>query len=411
MKVLWVGHNLAFPPKGGALQRNYNLLRELARKCDVHVLAFDQPVTRPPEVTPEDCVRALSEFCVSVDWVPLSATSSRSSRYRLALKGLMSGEAYDFAWLRSNEMVVKLQGLVNKVGPDVAHVDALGLSQYLPYLGSCRTVLNHHDVESCKIEVRSQTEPNPLLRSYFKLEARKLQAAERRWCPQFGVNIVVSEEEGQVLSRLCQNLTVRVVPNGVDTKYFTPRQDPETQTVLFCGSMDMYPNQEAVDYFVKKVWPLVIAQSPGACLQVVGRRPPEWVVRLQHQDSRIHVTGYVDDVRPYFQQAAVCVCPILSGGGTRLKILDSMAMGVPVVSTTFAASGLSLEHDQHLLFADAPELFADHILRLLSNTELRARLAMAGAERVNKLYSWTVVGRAILDAYELARARRQSGVR
>src|SRR5215207_476131 len=99
MKVIWLGHNLGFPPKGGALQRNYNLIREVARKCELHVLAFDQPVTRPDNVSPRDCVHALEKFCASADWVPLGTTSIWRTRNGLAIKGLLSAEPYDFHWL------------------------------------------------------------------------------------------------------------------------------------------------------------------------------------------------------------------------------------------------------------------------------------------------------------------------
>ena len=399
---MWLGHNLAYPPKGGALQRNYNLLREIARKCEVHVLAFDQPVTRPANVTPQDCIQALSRFCASVDWVSLASSSLGRTRYGLALTGLMKGEPYDLAWLRSSEMADKLRKLVARVSPDVVHVDALGLAQYLPAIGSPGRVLNHHDVESCKIELRARKERNLPLRSYFNIEARKLATAERRWCPQFDVNAVVSEEEGAVLSRACPGLRVRVVPNGVDTEYFTPRADPGTRTILFCGSMDMHPNQEAMEYFLRQIWSRVVAQTPDVNLLVVGRKPPKWLIEVARRDSRIQVTGFVDDVRPYFQKAAVCICPVLSGGGTRLKILDSLAMGVPVVATSFAASGLSLEHCKHLLLADTEQQFIDYIQRLFTTPALRSELASAGSKRVDQLYSWTVVGQTLMETYDLA---------
>ena len=409
MKVLWLGHNLAYPPKGGALQRNYNLLQEIARKCEVHVLAFDQPITRPANVTPQDCIKALSRFCASVDWVSLSSSSFGRTRYGLALTGLMTGEPYDFAWLRSAEMANKLRKMVERVSPDVVHVDALGLAQYLPAIGSSGRVLNHHDVESSKIELRARKTRNVLLQSYFKIEAGKLVAAERRWCPQFDVNAVVSEDENDVLSQVCPGLRVRVVPNGVDTEYFTPRADPGTRTILFCGSMDMHPNQEAMEYFLRQIWPRVVAQAPDVDLLIVGRKPPEWLNEVARTDPRIQITGFVDDVRPYFQKAAVCICPIVSGGGTRLKILDSLAMGVPVVATSFAASGLSLGHDKHLLLANTEEQFAEYTLLLLSELPLRSRLASAGAERVKQLYSWTVVGQTLMDAYDIAyMSRRRS---
>ncbi len=402
MKVLWLGHNLAYPPKGGALQRNYNLLREIARRCEVHVLAFDQPATRPANVTPQDCLGALGEFCASAEWVPLTSSFCGGNRYALALKGLVSGEPYDFAWLRSEQMADRLQSIVKSVAPDVVHVDALGLAQYFPLVAQAGTVLNHHDVESSKLEVRARKATNPVLQRYFAWESKKLAAAERKWCPCFAVNTVVSDEEGGVLSRSSPLVRIKVVPNGVDTKYFTPRTDPGGHLVLFCGSLDMHPNQEAVKFLLERIWPRVLDEIPDAVLYVVGRKPPHWLEEVGRADSRVRVTGFVDDVRPYFEKAAVCVCPILSGGGTRLKILDSLAMGVPVVATPFAASGLSLEHGRHLLLADTPEKFVDETLRLLRSPSLRAELSGAGTACVDRAYSWSVVGRALLDAYEIA---------
>ncbi|BCA54092.1 Glycosyl transferase, group 1 [Nitrospira sp. KM1] len=406
MKVLWLGHNLAYPPKGGALQRNYNLIREISRKCEVHVLAFDQPITRPSDVTPQDCIKALSAFCASVNWVSIRSSSPGRSRYGLALRGILSGEPYDFAWLRSSEMADKLTRVIASLSPDVVHVDALGLAQYLPLLGKAGTVLNHHDVESCKIAVRAKNAASLFMKGYFSLEAARLLTAERNWCPQFGINSVVSQEESAVLTRACPGLKVHVVPNGVDTNYFTFRTDPGRPVILFCGSLDMHPNQEAMDYFLKRIWPSVVTQMPDVEFYIVGRYPPRWLEEFGKTDSRIHVTGYVDDVRPYFGRAAVCVCPIISGGGTRLKILDSLAMGVPVVSTPFAASGLSLEHERHLLMAETDEQFANETLRFLRDPSLRTALSIAGAECVGRLYSWTVVGQTLLDAYDIAMQNR-----
>ncbi|MDP3091159.1 MAG: glycosyltransferase family 4 protein [Nitrospira sp.] len=402
MKVLWLGHNIGYPPKGGALQRNYNLIREVASQCELHLLAFDQPVTRPVHITPEDCVAALSKFCASVDWVPLRQSSLLRSRYGLAIQGLVSREPYDFLWLKSEEMARKLTRAVKEFAPDVIHFDALGLAQYHHLAGHAGTILTHHDVESSKIGVRAKKAANPLLRRYFELESLKLASAEQEWCPRFGANVVVSEDEGAVLSRVCPGLGIRVVPNGVDTSYFTPRRDPGGNSILFCGSMDMHPNQEAMEYFLQKIWPRLSAHSPDVNLCVAGRNPPEWLVQLGRSDARIHITGFVDDVRSYFQKAAVCICPILSGGGTRLKILDSLAMGVPVVATSFAASGLSLRHNEHLLLADSEDEFARAILELLGDQALRVRLSRAGADRVHEVYSWAVVAKALIEAYEFA---------
>lgn len=401
MKILWLGHNLSFPPKGGALQRNYNLLRELAKHCEVHVLAFDQPATRPEGVAPEDCVKALSEFCASVQWVRLSSSQS-SGRYMSAVIGLLLGKSYDFVWLSSREMSKRLERAVTMLGPDVIHADTLGLAQYFPLMNGVATVLNHHDVESCKAALRAENTRGTVARAYFLLESAKLLTAERIWCPKFDVNVVVSEDEKALLLSSCPGSNVSIVPNGVDTTYFSPRVDPGGYNILFCGSLDMHPNQEAMDIFFRRMWHRLTTLVPGVELYVVGRRPPEWLREIGDKDPRVHVTGFVGDVRPFFKKAAVCICPVVSGGGTRLKILDSLAMGVPVVSTSFAASGLSLDHGRHLLLADDPDQFVKEVARLLFDPSIRCEVGHAGAKRVNQVYSWTVVAHSILDAYDVA---------
>src|SRR5262245_53306123 len=181
MKVLWLGHNLAYPPKTGPLQRNYNLLRELAKRCEVHVLAFDQPATRTENIAPQDCVQALSSFCSSVDWVSLT----KDSRYWLALKGLASNDPFEFHWLKSCDMEEKLRRCLARVPFDVIHFDTLGLAQYRELVRNSGTVLNHHDVQSSLIARRATIESSFLFKQYWKWEARKLQEAEKKWCPRF----------------------------------------------------------------------------------------------------------------------------------------------------------------------------------------------------------------------------------
>jgi polysaccharide biosynthesis protein PslH len=398
MKVLWLGHNLAYPPKTGPLQRNYNLLRELAKTCEVHVLAFDQPATRTEDIPPQDCVQALLSFCSSVDWVSLST----DNRYWLALKGLGSNDPFEFHWLKSREMEEKFRRILARVPFDVIHFDTLGLAQYKHLVRSSRTVLNHHDVQSSLIARRVTIESNFLLKQYWKLEARKLREAEKKWCPRFDTNLTVSKEDRALLLDIAPEAKAKVVANGVDTSYFTPRPDPGGRTLLFCGSLDMYPNSEAMDYFFDAIWPILVSQLDNVEIHVVGRKPPSWLRHLSTKDRRIHVPGFVDDVRPYFQKATAFVCPIRDGGGTRLKILDSLAMGVPVIGTSFACSGLDLQDQKNVMLADTPDEFVRSIEIVLSNRGLRESLSNAGVELVNRVFSWKVVGVSLIEAFHPA---------
>jgi glycosyltransferase involved in cell wall biosynthesis len=407
VRVLWVGHNLAYPPKGGPLQRNYNLLRQAAKSCEVHVLAFDQPAIRPAGISPQDCARALAEFCTVVDWLPLSTEVFKGQRYWLAMRGLASRDPFVIHWLRSNEMMERLRKILHDFPFDVVHFDTLGLAQYRLLVKSAGTVLNHHDIDSSMMSLRAINDLNMFRRRYWAREARKLREAEQRWCPQFGVNLVVSREDEKLLADSRPGIETTVVPNGVDTDYFTLRPDPAGRTLLFCGSLDWHPNREAMKFFFDSIWPRLIRQLGHVEIYVVGRGPPKWLERLSANDNRIHVTGFVDDVRPYFRKATMFVCPIRHGGGTRLKILDALAMGVPVIATSFACSGLSLENGKHVVLAETPEDFVFQIGHVLSNATLRVSLAAAGRAIVERTYSWNVIGRSLIAAYETAsRSRR-----
>ena len=406
MRILWLGHNLAYPPKGGPLQRNYNLLREAAKEHEVHALLFDQPASRPQGITPQDCVQALSKFCASVDWVPLPIDSF-GGRYWRAINGLVTGQPYEFRWLRSKEMVKRLQRLVSRVQFDVVHADTLGLSPYVSLVPRAGTVLNHHDIESALVRRRAAHERNVLSRAFWSQEAAHLLLAERRWCPTFDVNVVVSEDEGQLVKPSCGNSAICVVPNGVDVQYFTPRPDPGGARLLFCGRLDQMANRGAITYFFQSIWPELSGRMGHLEIDVVGKNPPAWLMELSQRDQRVHVPGFVDDVRPYFQKATVFVCPITDGGGTRLKILDALAMGMPIVSTSFAASGLALLDELHLLLADTPEDFIAQIARLLMDEGLRHRLALEAAGIAKETYSWNTIGLSLVAAYEEAAARSE----
>jgi len=411
MRILWLGHNLAYPPKGGPLQRNYNLLKEAAKYHEVHALLFDQPASRPLGVTPEHCVEALSKFCASVEWVPLPKDSLGIGRYWRAGSGLLTGEPYEFRWLRSKEMAQRLQRLVSRFRFDVVHADTLGLSPYVSLVPSVGTVLNHHDIESALVRRRATSETSLLWRMFWTREAENLLAAERHWCPLFDVNMVVSDDEGQLLKPSCQESHIRVVPNGVDIEYFTPREDPGGARLLFCGRLDQLANKGAITFFFNSIWPQLSDRVKNLEIDVVGKNPPAWLCELSRKDSRVQVPGFVDDVRPYFQKATIFVCPITGGGGTRLKILDAMAMGMPIVSTTFAASGLALRDETHLLMADTPETFHEQVVRLLGDTNLRQRLAQEAVDVVRQTYSWNTIGRSLVAAYEEAFERERRKIK
>ena len=408
MRVLWVGHNLAYPPVRGVLLRNYNLLRQAAKECELHVLAFDQPRTRPPGVSAEQCAEALRKFCARVEWAPLSDRVF-GSKYWLGFSGLLSRNAYDLRWLASRWMANQLQRIFSRIQFDVVHFDTLGLAPYRHYVSRAGTVLNHHNIESSMMEHRAANERGIAARPYWRWEARKLLRAERKYCPQFSLNLAVSQDDMDALRQRVPGVQATVVANGVDTDYFTARPDPGGSTLLFCGGLDWYPNADAMAYFANEIWPELARACPDVRVVVVGRNPPAWLVRLSESERRIRVTGFVDDVRPYFRDAAAYVCPIRVGGGTRLKVLDALAMGTPLISTTFACGGVPVRDGQHVLLADTVDGFVKQVRRVLEDRALRAKLAFHGRDLVCQQFSWEVVGRSLVLAYADAAARQYEG--
>jgi glycosyltransferase involved in cell wall biosynthesis len=312
----------------------------------------------------------------------------------------MSRDPIDMLWLQSREMVEKLRKAIEDSEFDVIHFDTLGLTPYKSVVKTAKTVLNHHNVESSMMSRRASKERNRFVAQYFKLQAGKLREAEKRWCPQFGTNLVVSAEEELELNKWAPDANTAVVPNGVDTEYFTPRPDPAGRRLLFCGGLDWYANRDAMVFFFNAIWPLLGSQVPDVEIYVVGRRPPKWLQRLGERDRRVHVTGFVEDVRPYFKKAAAYVCPIREGGGTRLKVLDALAMGVPLIGTSFACSGLRLSDGKHVLFAETPQEFISKIGQVFDDSELRHRLAAAGRKVIEREYSWRAIGETLIDAYK-----------
>jgi glycosyltransferase involved in cell wall biosynthesis len=183
-----------------------------------------------------------------------------------------------------------------------------------------------------------------------------------------------------------------VIPTGVDVEYFRPSPDRDQPgTLVFSGAMDWMPNEDAMVYFIKRMWPRIRQQIPNASLCVVGRNPSRALVELAANHQGIEITGIVDDIRPFVHRAAVYVVPLRIGGGTRLKIFEAMAMGKAIVSTTIGAEGLPVHPGQDILIVDDPEQFADTTIRLLGDSVQREELGRAARELVNRTYSWDAV--------------------
>jgi len=401
MRILWLSHFVPWPPVGhGALQRSYHLLRVAAARHEVHLLAVAPPSAAAADLDLAAATIALRHLTAGADIYPLPPDRRHLRRMGLLLRGIARGESHWERWFRAPTMDDRVRELRGRF--DLVHVDSVVLAAYRASVAGTPAVLNHHNIESALVRLRSDTARNGVTRAVLRHEASKLEALERDWAPRAAVNLVVSELDGERLRGLAPAAKIEVVPNGVDTEYF--RADPgiraEPSTLVFAGGMDWYPNRDAVAHFARDIWPRLVATNTSRRVLVIGRSPPSELTELR--DSRIQVLGFVPDVRSLVSRAAIYICPMRIGGGTRLKILDALSMSRALVSTDLGVEGLDLTPEVHFLRANTPEEFDRQITRLEGDEALRLRLGQAGRALVEQRFSWTVVGQRLLETYEQA---------
>jgi len=255
-------------------------------------------------------------------------------------------------------------------------------------------ILFTHNVEAQVWARHYKIASNPVVKVACWLESRALQRAERHYVQLADYVLAVSENDRACFAHYADSRRISVIPTGVDTEYFQPGvlSEPcleQPDTMAFTGSMDWMPNEDGVAYFVEKILPLIRRQIPEAAFWAVGRRPPRRIQALA-SDS-VAVTGAVEDIRPYLAKAALCVVPLRSGSGTRIKIFEAMAMGKAVVSTSLGAEGLPVRHGENIILADDPADFAQQVVDLLRDPPRRQLLGHAARKLVEESYGWPAV--------------------
>lgn len=399
MRVLWLSHFLPYPPKGGHLQRSFYLLKEASKRHEVHLVTLTRGSTAR---TPEEIRHAESElswFCARVSPIP-HASDTTPRRVVTAVIALLTRRPYDVCWLRSGELGAFLSSLARETPPDLVHVDTVGMWDDAAAFQGAPIVLNHHNIESVMLERRASLEQRAWAAAYLRADAARLATLEGRACGEAATNLVVSELDAERLRAVAGEIRCHVVANGVDTEYFTPARNIERddRSIVFVGGMHWYPNRQAMRFFIREVWPKLSSDDPPFLLTVGGQDPPQEVVSAA-EDERVTATGFVDDVRPLIDRASIYVCPILDGGGTRLKVLDALAMEKALVATRLAVEGLGLTEGDHYLAAETADEFAAAIRGLAADPARRERLGRSGRVLVEERFAWTRIGDELEAAY------------
>ena len=382
------------------MQRSFNLLQKASKENEVFLCTFNQKAWLPETEQMLDAKKKLEKYYKVVEVLSIPSDNSRILWGLLVLYSFIGPTSYTVNWTTSKKMQELVDGAIRRYCPDIIHCDTLGLAHYVLEKESARTVLNHHNIESQMMLRRAEKEENFLKKLYFFQEGTKLRTYEKKICPLVAANIVVSELDRMRLLEIAPKAEVRVVPNGVDVDYFRAVEKSKIRhNLVFAGSMDWYPNEDAMVYFLNDIWPHLKNIHRDASLTIAGRMPSQRLKDLISLDTSVQLTGYVEDIRPLIDQAEIYVCPIRDGGGTKLKLLDAMAMRKAIVTTTVGAEGFDVRDGEHVLIADDPKGFVEKICSLFENEELRHFLSRNARIFVEKYYSWEVIGKELLDVY------------
>ena len=389
MNILWLKTELLHPVDKGGKIRTYNMLKELKREHRITYLTLDDGESA-------HAVASADEYCHELIRIPhWGRTKFTPGFYSDLLFNVPSALPYAIAKYKLSDMRNRINERLGKGDVDVLICDFLTPAVNLDFRFDCPTVLFQHNVEAMIWKRHYQIQRNAGKKLYLYTQWLKMRAFEERLCRKFDVVIAVSAADRDQMRADYSLDAVFDVPTGVDTEFFKPRgvTECDPMNLVFTGSMDWLPNDDAIRYFIDDILPIVRRKFPKVSLTIVGRNPSPYLTELPKKDPSISVTGRVDDVRPYMEKAAAYVVPLRIGGGTRLKIYEAMAMEKPIVSTTVGAEGLPLQDGAELLLADTAQSFAEAIVKLLKEPELAERIGSRAARTVRERFGWQRVAR------------------
>ena len=392
MRILFLAPRMPLPADTGGKIRTFNLIKQIIRNHTMDLACFSF------EKDDQAYANELERLGVKVTLVPVGEPSL-FKKIRLVL---FSSAPYSAAKYCAGAMEEAIKVFLSKNAYDIVHVDHIHMAHYGHLLDGIPCLVDEHNVEYRILERCADVETSRIKKEVFRGQARKMKRFEKGVIHGLSACSAVSDEDGRILRNLTGDAKpVYTLPNGVDTQYFkgTSTQDQE-DAVVFTGSMDWFPNDDAAVYFCEDILPLIWKERPEVKFYIVGKAPSQRLKELSNGEPRIVITGRVDDVRVFVNRSKVFVVPLRIGGGTRLKILEAMSMEKAVVSTTIGAEGIGHTGDINIVLADKPAAFAQKVVSLIDDGERRRSLGEAGRKLVLEKYDWNIVGEELCNVYE-----------
>lgn len=382
MQVLLLTQVLPYPPDSGPKVKTYHVLKYLAEKYDVTLASFVRDTDKP------EYIRHLETLCKRVVTVPISRSPLRDLGF--LGKSLLTGQPWMMLRDERAEMQAALRELAATTQFDVVHADQLNMGQYALPFTSSRKVLDLHNALWVLYKRLSETQPltNPM-KYILMRDWRLLKRYEGNLCRIFDAVLAVTEEDKRWLIEAGAREDMTVIPIAIDTdEQAMIERKPSTPHIVHIGTMYWPPNIDGMNWFLDEIYPLVKQQIPDVRCTLIGARPPASITERAASDPSLTVTGYVDDPLPYLQDSSMMVVPLRAGGGMRVKILNALSQGIPMVSTTVGCEGIAVRDNEDILIADEPRAFADAAVRLLKDAALNQRITQNGRRTAEQAYDY-----------------------
>lgn len=378
MKILQITPRLPYPLVDGGSIESYNTIKYLAlRKHDITLISLVVERKKVPE---------LEKYCKLI-----SIEKDTKNNFLGYIFNIFSNTPYTISKYLSNNIKKEIRELLKKDKYDIVVLNQLHTAYYGIFIKeefNMPVVLREQNVETIIMRRFYKNNKNLFIKLYAYLQYKKLYKYESKICEIFDRCIMITKNDEKIIKEMNPNIKTNVIPAGVDTSYFSPiKVREEAFSIVSIASMDWLPNVEGIKWFCDKVYPLIRKIIPKIRLYIVGKNPPKIIKKLNNRNNII-VTGYVKDVKKYFTKGQIFIVPLKTGGGMRIKILQALAMGKAIVSTSIGCEGIDVIDGKNIYIADKPEDFAQKVIFLLNNEKERKRLGDEGIKLVNEKYSW-----------------------
>jgi len=400
-KVLWVNHFMPYPPRGGLLIRTNGLLDTVIEEHDVTLLFIVQPRLVTPFFSSYDegLKKGLSYFSekgAEPLSFPLDSEKTHLRKLWTLLYSLFTIKPYSVNWLKTKELESYIQRL-NLEQYDCIHVDTMALMELFTGIKTTTPIIvNHHNAEHTMMYRRASKENNILKKCYMWLEAKKIECYDSKVVGKVTTNLVCSPEDASSLKKMDRSAATKLVPNGVTYKASVQRT-PTLNKLLFIGGLDWYPNEDAINYLLDSVMPHLCERNIAIQLDIVGKNPSDEIIRKVGKFDNVTLHGYVEDIEVLYSNALAFICPLRDGGGTKLKVLDAMMHGLPVIGSDIAFEGINIEHGVSGLVSNSVDDILQNIELLQKYPKKVNEIGLAARAEISRNYNAKSISKGYSD--------------